>query len=88
MNFQHNSIICRQYAAAEPSDLYSSWQEALAETNIDAVPAGETIESVFRTWDSNPGYPLITVNLNPLSGVAQISQVNEISSFNIEFTYI
>ncbi|KAK9737306.1 Peptidase M1 N-terminal domain [Popillia japonica] len=64
----------RQYNTAQPSDLYAGWQAALDEAGVDLLPDGEDVASVFSTWDSNAGYPLLTFIRNYDDNSIEISQ--------------
>lgn len=66
----------RQYNTAQPSDLYAGWQAALDEAGVDLLPDGEDVASVFSTWDSNAGYPLLTFIRNYDDNSIEISQVS------------
>ncbi|GJQ81696.1 hypothetical protein Trydic_g15 [Trypoxylus dichotomus] len=52
-----------EYDVAEAKDLYTAWQIALATQSLQLLPGNESVESILRTWDSNPGYPLVTVTV-------------------------
>lgn len=60
----------------EPSQLWSSVQAALDDLNVTGVlPSGATVEDVMETWNTQSGYPLISVERNYEDGSITFSQV-------------
>lgn len=66
----------RQFTAAQPTDLYTSLQQALDEASSNVLPAGEDMSAILGTWDSNAGYPLVTVTRNYEDGSVILEQVS------------
>lgn len=60
------------YDNVEPDDLWEAIQTQVDISNI--YLGGETVKTVLDPWILQPGFPVITVNLNRTSGIAQISQ--------------
>ncbi|KAK9711566.1 ERAP1-like C-terminal domain [Popillia japonica] len=69
-----------QYGAAEPSDLYSSCQAALDSVNMNPFQENVNMASVMRTWDSNAGFPLVTVTRDYAVGSVHLYQRRFISA--------
>lgn len=66
----------------EPSHLWSSVQEALDDLNVTGVlPSGATIEDVMETWNTQSGYPLVSVERNYEDGSITFSQVLQLINF-------
>lgn len=86
--FYSKYIFIRQFQAAQPMNLYSAWQEALEEADVNLLPANEDIESVLTTWDSNAGYPLITVNRSYSDGSVTLGQVSISFQDKLEIIWI
>ncbi|GJQ83174.1 hypothetical protein Trydic_g18201 [Trypoxylus dichotomus] len=63
-----------QFDSAQPSDLYSSLQEALDKANVNPFPNNVDMAKFMATWDSNAGYPLVTVTRNYEDGSVLLSQ--------------
>lgn len=56
-----NYLVAQQYSAATSDDLYTGLQEAVAEDYATNAP---NVSAIFRTWETQSGYPLITVSRN------------------------
>lgn len=50
-----------KYKSASSANLYTALQEAINEDNVDSQL---NIETIMKTWETQPGYPLITVKRN------------------------
>jgi aminopeptidase N len=56
-----NYLLQKQYDAAISDDLYAGLQQAV---NEDYPTGGPNVATIFRTWETQSGYPVITVSRN------------------------
>ncbi|XP_072939870.1 putative aminopeptidase-2 [Epargyreus clarus] len=68
----HYFLVDRAYEHAFPVDLFNNFARAVREDQT--LPSGVDIAAMMRYWVEEPGYPLITVNVNMATGVMSISQ--------------
>ncbi|XP_031337248.1 aminopeptidase N-like [Photinus pyralis] len=62
------------YTPVTPTDLYMSFQKTLEEKKLTNLTHGVTIVKMMETWDSQPGYPVLSVFRNYNTGVISLSQ--------------
>lgn len=64
-----------KFKAVTPSDLYQAYQDAIDENNANEVVGNYNVSTILSSWDSNAGFPIITVTRNYETGTVTISQV-------------
>ncbi|XP_053665927.1 aminopeptidase N-like [Anopheles marshallii] len=62
----------RQLDGAVADDLYAGLQAAIDGT--DVLPEGYTVQQLMRSWETAPGYPVLTVRRNYDDGSVILSQ--------------
>ncbi|KAK4874651.1 hypothetical protein RN001_014011 [Aquatica leii] len=84
-----------KYKNVIPSDLYTACQEIIdrAATGTGTNLENMSVEKIMSTWDSNSGYPIVTVNRNYQSGVVSLKQSSAIDNqtntfWNIPINYV
>ncbi|KAF5272302.1 hypothetical protein FQR65_LT04960 [Abscondita terminalis] len=69
-----------KYKSVEPCDLYQSLQEAVDNSTTVVNLGNNSVASIMSTWDSNLGYPLITVTRNYTSGLTTFQQARYLNN--------
>ncbi|XP_031337247.1 aminopeptidase N-like [Photinus pyralis] len=62
------------YEAVVPSNLYDSFQKVLEEKNLTQLMNNVDVKTVMTSWDSQAGYPLLTVTRNYETGEISLFQ--------------
>ncbi|KAB0800740.1 hypothetical protein PPYR_06479 [Photinus pyralis] len=62
------------YEAVVPSNLYDSFQKVLEEKKLTKLMNNVDVKTVMTSWDSQSGYPLLTVTRNYETGEISLSQ--------------
>ncbi|KAF2895945.1 hypothetical protein ILUMI_10229 [Ignelater luminosus] len=63
-----------KFKSTEPKDLYSALQAIIDEENAHDLLGNNSVISIMETWDSNTGFPLVTVHRNYNNKTITLSQ--------------
>lgn len=64
----------RKFSAAEPSDLYEGYQQAV--NNAKNIELPLLVKEILGTWEHNLGYPVVTAMKNDSTNEIQLLQVS------------
>lgn len=68
------------FSTAKPHDLYRALQEALHFENKEHLLRNLTVLDIMETWDSQSGYPIVSVKRNYQTGGITFSQVYSLNN--------
>jgi aminopeptidase N len=73
-------IFYSPYKAADQFDLYKAFDKAILE---DKTYPYSNFTQYYETWVNQPGFPLLTVNVNHTTGTMTLHQVSHLEYNNI-----